>query len=163
MAAGISNRARRLHFSSIVIDTHADTTQRFFDGEFHLGARNSLGSVDIPRMREGGLGAIFFAIWAPSKVTGTEAMKRALAQIDRVHEEVRRHSKDIMRVTTAEGIRGARGQGKIAALIGIEGGHLIANDLGVLRTYAALGARYMTLTHMGNTEWADASTDKPVH
>ncbi|MGC1620331.1 MAG: dipeptidase [Candidatus Acidiferrum sp.] len=160
---GMSERARRLHCSSLVIDTHADTTQRFLDDSFDLGARNALGSLDIPRMKESGLGAIFFSIWIPSKVTGSLAVMRALDQIDAVHEQVRKHSKDLVLVTTAEGIREAHKQRKIAALIGVEGGHMIASDLGVLRTYAALGARYMTLTHTGNVEWADASTDKPVH
>ena len=160
---GISERAKRLHFSSLVVDTHADTTQRFLDDGFDLGARNALGSVDIPRMKKGGLGAIFFSIWIPSKITGAVAVKRALDQIDEVHEQVQRHRNDLVLVTTAEGIREARKQDKIAALIGVEGGHMIASDLSVLRTYVALGARYMTLTHTGNVEWADASTDKPVH
>jgi membrane dipeptidase len=160
---GISERARRLHFSSIVIDTHDDTTQRFLDPGFNLGVRNALGSIDIPRMKEGGLGAIFFSIWIPSKITGPEAVKRALSQIDAVHQQVRKHSNDLVLVTTAEGIRDAHKQGKIAALIGVEGGHMIASDLGVLRRYASLGARYMTLTHSGNAEWADSSTAKPEH
>jgi membrane dipeptidase len=160
---GISERARQLHFSSIVIDTHDDTTQRFSDTAFDLGVRNALGSIDVPRLREGGLGAIFFSIWIPSKVTGPEAVKRALAQIDAVREQVRKHSSDLILATTADGIREAHKQGKIAALIGIEGGHMIASDLGVLRRFAALGARYMTLTHSGNSEWADSSTAKPEH
>jgi len=159
----ISERARQLHYSSIVVDAHDDTTQRFFDAGFDLGSRNALGSIDIPRMKEGGLGAIFFSIWIPSKITGQEAVKRALSQIDAVHEQVRKHSSDLMLVTTAEGIREAHKQGRIAALIGVEGGHMIASDLGVLRRYAALGARYMTLTHSGNAEWADSSTAKPEH
>jgi membrane dipeptidase len=160
---GIAERAKRLHFSSLVVDTHDDTTQRFLDGGFDLGARNELGSIDIPRMREGGLGAIFFSIWIPSKITGPEAVKRALEQINAVREQVRNHSNDLMLATTADGVREAHKQGKIAALIGIEGGHLIASDLSVLRNYASLGARYMTLTHSGNCEWADSSTDKPAH
>ena len=160
---GISERARQLHFSSIVIDTHDDTTQRFFDPGFDLGARNALGSIDIPRMKEGGFGAIFFSIWIPSKITGPEAVKRALSQFDAVHEQVRKHSNDLILVTTAEGIREAHKQGKIAALIGVEGGHMIASDLAVLRRYASLGARYMTLTHSGNAEWADSSTAKSEH
>ena len=162
-ADSISERARKLHFSSIVVDTHDDTTQRFLDGKFDLGARSSAGSIDIPRMKEGGLGAIFFSIWIPSKITGPEAVNRALVQIDAVREQVRKHSNDIVLATTASEIREARKQGKIAALMGVEGGHMINNDLGVLRSYAALGVRYMTLTHTGNTEWADASTDKAAH
>ena len=162
-ADGISERARRLHFSSLVIDTHADTTQRFSDRTFDFAARNALGSIDIPRMKDGGLGAIFFSIWIPSKVTGPEAVIRALDQIDSVREQVPLHSKDLTLALTADDIREAHKRGKISALIGIEGGHMIASDLGVLRAYAALGARYMTLTHTGNVEWADASTAKPVH
>jgi membrane dipeptidase len=162
-ADSISERARKLHFSSIVVDTHDDTTQRFLDGKFDLGVRSSAGSIDIPRMKEGGLGAIFFSIWIPSKITGPEAVNRALVQIDAVREQVRKHPNDIVLATTAAEIREARKQGKIAALMGVEGGHMINSDLGVLRSYAALGVRYMTLTHTGNTEWADASTDKAAH
>src|SRR3989440_4486539 len=162
-ADGVSERARKLHFSSIVVDTHDDTTQRFLDGKFDLGHRSSTGSIDIPRMREGNLGAIFFSIWMPSKITGPEAVDRALIQIDAVREQVRKHSKDLVLATTAAEIRDAHEQGKIAALLGVEGGHMINSDLGVLRSFAALGVRYMTLTHSGNDEWADSSTDKAVH
>jgi len=159
----ISDRARKLHFSSIVVDTHDDTTQRFLDGKFDIDERSSSGSIDIPRMKEGGLGAIFFSIWIPSKVTGPEAVDRAITQIDAVREQVRKHPKDMTLATTAAEVREARKQGKIAALIGVEGGHMINSSLAVLRSYAALGVRYMTLTHYGNDEWADSSTDKAVH
>ena len=162
-ADDISARAKKLHFSSIVVDTHDDTTQRFLDGKFDLGPRNAKGSIDIPRMREGNLSAIFFSIWMPSKVTGAEAVDRALVQIRAVREQVRKHSNDLMLATTAAEIREAHKQGKIAALMGVEGGHMINSDLGVLRSFAALGVRYMTLTHSGNDEWADSSTDKAVH
>jgi len=162
-ADDISARAKKLHFSCIVVDTHDDTTQRFLDGRFDIGERSSSGSIDVPRMKEGGLGAIFFSIWIPSKVTGPEAVNRAMTQIDAVREQVRKHPKDMVLATTAAEIREARKQGKIAALMGVEGGHMINSNLGVLRSYAALGVRYMTLTHSGNDEWADSSTDKPVH
>jgi membrane dipeptidase len=162
-AVSVSDKARKLHFSSIVVDTHDDTTQRFLDGKFDLGERLTTGSIDIPRMREGGLGAIFFSIWIPSKVTGPEAVYRALEQIDAVREQVRKHPKDLMLATTASEVREAHKNHQIAALIGVEGGHMIDSDLAVLRTYAALGVRYMTLTHSGNDEWADSSTDKALH
>jgi membrane dipeptidase len=162
-AGSISEKAKKLHFSAIVVDTHDDTTQRFLDGKFDLGARHSDGSIDIPRMKEGGMGAIFFSIWMEGTITGPEAVKRAMDQIDAVREQVRRHPNEIVLVTTAEGVREAHKQGKIAALMGVEGGHMIDDDLGVLRDYAALGVRYMTLTHMINTNWADSSTDKPAH
>jgi membrane dipeptidase len=162
-AAPISDKAKKLHFSSIVIDTHDDTTQRLLDPKFDLGVRHSDGSIDIPRMREGNLSALFFSIWIPSKITGPQAVKLALDQIDAVRETVRKHPNDLVLATTADEIRAARQQNKTAALIGVEGGHMMGNDLSVLRSFAALGVRYMTLTHMGNTEWADSSTDKPAH
>jgi membrane dipeptidase len=159
----ISARAKKLHFSSIVVDTHDDTTQRFLDAKFDIGALHGDGSIDVPRMRDGGLEAIFFSIWIPSKITGPEAVNRALAQIEAVREQVRTHPKDLVLSTTAAEVRAAHKQGKIAALMGVEGGHMINSDLGVLRKFAGLGVRYMTLTHSGNDEWADSSTDKPEH
>jgi membrane dipeptidase len=160
----VSEEARRVHEAAIVIDTHADTTQRLVaPGRFDIGVRHTDGSVDIPRMREGGLGAQFFSIWVPSEVVGPAAVKRGLQQIDAVREAVRTHSGDLVLATTAEGIRQAHAQHRIAALMGVEGGHMIDNDLGVLRMYAALGVRYMTLTHFKNNDWADSSTDTPAH
>jgi membrane dipeptidase len=162
-AAGISERARKLHFSSIVVDTHDDTTQRLLYEKLDLGHRDARGNIDIPRMKEGGLGAIFFSIWMPSSVTGPEAVKRAFDQIDAVREQVRRHSGDLLLATTAADVRRARAEKKIAALMGMEGGHMIADDLAILRLNAALGVRYLTLTHSGNNNWADSSTDKTAH
>src|SRR6202043_1943505 len=162
-AVAVSEKARKLHFSSIVVDTHDDTTQRFLDGKFDLGDRTNTGSIDIPRMKEGGLTAIFFSIWIPSKVTGREAVRRALQQIDAVREQVRKHPSDLVLATTAAEIREAKRKGQIAALMGVEGGHMIDSNLDVLRKFAGLGVRYMTLTHSGNDEWADSSTDKAVH
>src|SRR5208283_1244371 len=162
-AQSISDKAKSLHFSSIVIDTHDDTTQRLLDPKFDLAARHTTGSIDIPRMREGNLSALFFSIWISGKIMGPEAVQKALDQIDAVRETVRKHPNDLVLATTADEIRAAHAQNKIAALIGVEGGHMMGNDLSVLRTFAALGVRYMTLTHMENTEWADSSTAKPAH
>jgi len=160
----VSPRARDVHMRAIVVDTHDDTTQRLIDEKgFDIAARNKTGSIDIPRMREGGLDAIFFSIWMDGKITGPLAVKRALDQIDAVREAVRRNPKDLVLATTAADIRRAAAEKKIAALMGVEGGHMIDNDLGVLRTFAALGVRYMTLTHSLNTPWADSSGDKPAH
>jgi membrane dipeptidase len=99
----------------------------------------------------------------PSEVTGSTAVKRALDQIDAVREAVRTHPQDLMLATTAADVRKAAADHKIAALMGMEGGHMIDDDLRLLRLYAALGVRYMTLTHFGNNNWADSSTDKPQH
>jgi len=159
----ISPAARELHFQSIVVDTHDDTTQRLLDPKFDFGARHTDGSVDIPRMREGGLSAIFFSIWIPGTVTGPTAVQRALDQIGAVRETVARHPNDLVLCTTADEIRHAKAANKIAVLIGVEGGHMINNSLANLDKFFALGVRYMTLTHTVNTDWADASTDKAAH
>jgi membrane dipeptidase len=159
----ISAHAQDLHFHSIVVDTHDDTTQRLLDPNFDLGARHTDGNIDIPRMREGGLDAIFFSIWIPGTITGPTAVEKALDQIAAVRETVRRHPNDMMLAASAADVRRAFAEHKIAALMGVEGGHMINDDLSVLKAFAALGVRYMTLTHMVNTDWADSSTDKPAH
>jgi len=163
-ADSVSPRAKQLHDRAIVVDSHDDTTQRLiFDKAFDIGKRNPNGNIDIPRMREGGLDALFFSIWVPSEVTGPTAVKRALDQIDAVREAVRTHPHDLMLATTAADVRKAAADHKIAALMGMEGGHMIDDDLRLLRVYAALGVRYMTLTHYKNSNWADSSTDKAAH
>ncbi|HTZ48343.1 MAG TPA: dipeptidase [Verrucomicrobiae bacterium] len=159
----ISDKAKKLHSSSIVVDTHDDTTQRLLDPHFDIAVPHTDGNIDLPRMRDGGLTAIFFSIWIDGKIMGPEAVKLALDQIDAVRETVRKHPNDLILATTADDIREAKTQHKIAALMGVEGGHMMGNDLSVLRTFAALGVRYMTLTHMVNNEWADSSTAAPQH
>src|SRR6478735_3339676 len=163
-ADSVSPRAKQLHGRAIVIDSHDDTTQRLIsDTAFDIGKRNPNGNIDIPRMREGGLDALFFSIWVPSEVTGPTAVKRALDQIDAVREAVRMHPHDLMLATTAADVRKAAAEHRIAALLGMEGGHMIDDDMRLLRLYAALGVRYLTLTHFKNNNWADSSTDKPAH
>ena len=153
-----------VHSRAIVVDTHADTTQRLiFDPKFNLAERHSDGNIDIPRMRDGGLDALFFSIWVPSEVTGPIAVKRAFDQIDAVREAVRQHPNDLVLATTAAEVRRAVAEKKISALMGVEGGHMIDDDMRQLRKFAALGVRYMTLTHFKNNNWADSSTDKPAH
>lgn len=162
-ADDVAERARKLHFSSIVLDTHDDTTQRFFSKNYDIAKRNPDGHVDIPRMIDGGMNAIFFSIWIDGRTMGPPAVQKALDQIDAVHENVRKNSRDMVFCRTAAEVREAHKQGKIAALIGVEGGHMIGNDIRVLRMFGDLGVRYMTLSHFYNDEWADSSTDKPVH
>ncbi len=162
-ADDISEHAHKLHFSSIVLDTHDDTTQRFFSKDYDIGKQNPDGSVDIPRMREGGMNAIFFSIWIDGRILGAPAVEKALDQIDAVRENVRKYSKDMVLARTADDVRRAHAQGKIAALMGVEGGHMIGNDIRIVRIFADLGVRYMTLSHFYNDEWADSSTDKPAH
>ena len=162
-ADDLADRARKLHFTSIVVDTHADTPQRLLFEKFDLGQRDPQGHLDIPRMREGGLNAVFMSIWTPGEAGGPKGVKRALDLIDAVRQQVRRHPQDLALATTADEVRRAHAQGKIAVLMGMEGGHLIDDDLGLLRIYAALGVHYLTLTHGSNTNWADSSTDEPRH
>ena len=159
----ISERARKLHFSTIVLDTHDDTTQRLFSKDFDVAKRNADGSIDIPRMREGGMNAIFFSIWIDGRTMGPPAVQKALDQIDAVHEMVRKNAKDLVFCTTAEQVRQAHHNGKIAVLMGVEGGHMIGNDIRIVRIFGDLGVRYMTLSHFYATEWSDSSTDKPQH
>ena len=146
-----------------MIDTHADTTQRLVFDDYDLGERHADGSIDIPRMREGGLGAIFFAIWVRGTVTGTEAVRRAHEQIEAIRRQVALHRAELALARSAEEIRRAHSAGQIAVLMGVEGGHMVNHNLGVLRQFASLGVSYMTLTHTRSTDWADASTDKAVH
>ena len=159
----IPSRARQIHSTSIVFDTHADTPQRFLFDHFDLGSRDTEGGVDIPRMREGGIGAIFFALWVPVDITGSKATRRALDLLDSVNEQIRRHPDDLMLATSSGEVRAARVQGKIAILMGVEGGHAIDNNLDVLRDFFARGVRYMTLTHNAPTDWADSSNHSPRH
>jgi membrane dipeptidase len=160
----LSDRAHQLHERALVVDTHDDTTQRLLDEKgFDIGRRNDKGSIDIPRMREGGLDALFLSIWMTGDVTGPRAVKQALQQIDTVRTTVRTHAKDLLLATSVADIRRAASERKIAVLMGMEGGHMINEDLGQLRQYVALGVRYLTLTHSLNTTWADSSGDKPVH
>src|SRR5256886_4139395 len=114
-------------------------------------------------MREGGLNAQFFSIFITGKTLGPPAIQQALDQIDLVRQNIQQHGKDLALATTAEEIRRAHAQGQIAILMGIEGGHMIGNDLRMVRVYSALGGRYMTLAHFYNDDWADSSTDKPAH
>lgn len=155
--------ARDLHYGAIVVDTHVDVTQRMLDPAFDLGVRHADGHFDLPRGREGGLDALFFSIYLPGTVTGAEAFDGAMQQIDAVHRAADRSGGQLVLATTAADVRRAAADGHLAALIGIEGGHMIANDLGNLRRLHASGARYMTLTHGVNVDWADSSTDEPRH
>ncbi len=159
----LSSRAREVHFSSLVFDTHADTPQRLFFDQFDLASRDAEGCVDIPRLREGGVGAIFFALWVPVEITGGAATRRARDLLDAVVKQIEIHGGDLALATSSEEVRTARAENKIAVLLGIEGGHAIDNDLAFLREFHARGVRYMTLTHNAATEWADSSNDAPRH
>jgi membrane dipeptidase len=165
--AWVSNTALKrtadaVHGSAIVIDTHADTTDRFVDENFDIGSDAGHGFIDLAKIKKGNLGAEFFSIWVdPEKYKGAYA-HRAFDQIDSVYEQVRRHPNDMVMAYSADDIVRARTgpHKRLATLIGVEGGHAIENDIRILRDYYRLGARYMTLTWMNSNEWADASGDE---
>jgi membrane dipeptidase len=159
----LSTRAREIHFSSLVFDTHADTPQRLFFDQFDLGHRDAEGCVDIPRLREGGVGAIFFALWVPVEIKGAAATKRARDLLAATLKQIEIHRGGLALCTRSQEVRTARERNQIAVMIGVEGGHAIDNDLAILREFHAAGVRYMTLTHNAATEWADSSNDAPRH
>ena len=148
----------KIHRSALLIDTHNDVTSRTVDG-FDIGSRAKAGHTDIARLREGGVGAVFFAVYVAAEyVNGNRSAHRALDMIDTVrHDIVDAHPNDFLFARTADEIEAARRQGKIAALMGIEGGHAIEDSLRLLRDYYRLGVRYMTLTHTNDNSWAGSS------
>ena len=119
--------------------------------------------TDIPRLRAGMVGGQFWSVWVPVEITGAQAVETTLEQIDLVKRLAAKYPADLELALTAADVRRIHRAGRIAALIGIEGGHQIDNSLAVLRQMYDLGARYMTLTHVRNTAWADAATDAPAH
>ena len=153
-------QVEKVHRSAILIDTHNDVTGKTVDG-MDIGKRAADAHTDIPRLRQGGVGATFFAVYvAASYVKGNRAANRALQMIDTVrHDIIDRYPDHFMLALTAADIHTARRKGKIAALMGIEGGHAIEDDLRLLREFYRLGVRYMTLTHGNTNNWADSSGD----
>jgi membrane dipeptidase len=147
----------------IGIDSHIDTAQRVLIDRADISKRSPVGHVDLPRMKEGGVNAAFFALWVPTYYKGAEAIRRTLDLRDAMQRLFDLHPEQIgLALTAADMERITRSQ-RIAAILSIEGGHQIDSDLAVLRMYHRLGIRSMTLTHFRNTEWADSSTDKPVN
>jgi membrane dipeptidase len=118
--------------------------------------------TDIPRLRAGGVGAQFWSVYVPSALSEPEATVATLEQVDLVYRLAARYPEAFAMASTAADVTRAIESGRIASLLGIEGGHSIATSLGVLRAFARLGVRYMTLTHNDNTSWADSATDEPA-
>jgi len=150
----------RVHRSTLLIDTHNDVPWRVVDG-FDIGTKVRSGHTDIARMKEGGVGAQFFAVYIPGEfVEGNRSASQTLKVIDAVrHDIIERYPNDFMFATSAKDIEEAHKNGKIAALMGIEGGHAMEDSLRLLRDYYKLGIRYMTLTHSNTNNWADSSGD----
>src|ERR1700683_5283049 len=156
-------RARKLATQYIGVDSHIDTIQRELILNEDLGQRANHGHADLPRLREGGVRAPFFALWVPTYYKGAEAVRRTLDLRDAMQRLLDQHADQIELATSAADIERIAGSGKIAAVLTAEGGHRIDNDLAVLRQYRRMGVLSMTLTHFRNNDWADSSTDKPAH
>jgi membrane dipeptidase len=172
--APVAPTAPSLHFDAIVVDTHNDITTAILDDGFDLGTDGAAPDAklkthtDLARMRRGGLDAEFFSIYVASSFIGKSAAdgggpaRRALDMIDAVYRQIARHPDALELATTADDIERIARSGprpKIAALMGIEGGHAIEDSLGALRMFYRLGVRYMTLTHSSTNDWADSSGD----
>jgi len=156
----VSAKALQIQNSAIVVDTHADTPQRFLDEGFDIANTDpkDLGHISLDKVRAGNLGAEFFSIWVEPSYKGQFA-HRAVDLIDSVYEQAARHPDRMMMAFSVDDIERAHKQKKLAALMGIEGGHAIENDIRLLREFYRLGVRYMTLTWSNTNEWGDSSGD----
>lgn len=152
-----------------VIDGHNDLLweareQVGYDFErLDVGTGGTPTHTDLPRMRAGGLGGQFWSVFVPASLAGDDAVSATLEQIDAGHQLVARYADQLAFARTADEIVSAWESGRIASLLGAEGGHSINNSLATLRMMHVLGVRYMTLTHNSNVDWADSATDTPVH
>ena len=147
------------HSSSIVIDTHADTTQRLLDENYDLTQPLNGGHLNFAAAKQGGLGAEFFSIWVEPTFYKGQYAKRTLELIDSVYQQADKHPDQMRMAFSTADVEAAHREHKLAALMGIEGGHSIEGSLGLLRDYYRLGVRYMTLTWSNSNGWADSSGD----
>lgn len=152
----------------LVVDGHNDLPWALRQTGYDLDAVDVARAqpqlhTDLPRLRAGGVGGQFWSVYVPCSFRGAAAVTATLEQVDAVHLLVARYPDDLVLVTDADGLDDALASGRIASLLGAEGGHSIDNSLGVLRDLHRLGVRYLTLTHNANTDWADSATDVPRH
>lgn len=166
--SALLDRARSLHQKSPLIDGHNDypwalreKAQRDLDKLEMTKPQPSI-MTDIPRLKSGGVGGQFWSVYVPAELAGQAAVTATLEQIDIVHRMMRKYPEAFELALSADDVERVFKKGKIASLIGMEGGHSIDSSLGALRMFYQLGARYMTLTHSRNIPWADSCTDEPV-
>ena len=160
----ISDRATKLHFSSIVVDTHSDSLGRAVQTGEDLGQETVTGHMDLPRMKAGNLTAQFFAAYVdPKYLTDGTAVKRVVMYIDAMKVLCEKYPGDIELARTATDVRRIIASGKLAGILCLEGGHAIEDDLEVLRQFHEQSIRYMTLTHNNTNNWADGVLDEPRH
>jgi len=156
-ADDLATRAGKLHSAAIVVDTHLDAPDQLARTWADVSSRGATDHFDIPRARQGGLTAPFFSIYVAASYADQGAARRALELIDLTHRVVDEHPRDLVLAASPADVRAAKQAGKIAVLMGIEGGHAIEDSLGVLRQMYRAGVRYMTLTHTNTNHWADSS------
>ena len=158
----ISSEAQKIHSESIVFDAHIDTATHLLWRDPDFSQRLEAGHVDIPRLKEGGVDAAFFAVWISEENSDMDAMKLAIREIDAIHRTVDANSDDLVIALCAADVLKAKSEGKIAVLISIEGGRCIDNDLGILRIFYRLGVRSITLAWSAASDWIDSHNDQ-VH
>ena len=169
-AQSLLDRARALHKSAPLIDGHNDFPWALREKSpgrdlmvLDIAQPQPSIMTDIPRLRAGGVGGQFWSVYVPSSMQGKDAVRATLEQIDIVHRMAAKYPDTLTLTRTADDVERAFKAGRIASLIGLEGGHSIDSSLATLRMMHALGAGYMTLTHSTNVPWADSATDTPVH
>jgi membrane dipeptidase len=157
----VSKKALEIQNSAIVVDTHADTPQRFLDENYDIGSTDpeDHGHISLDKAKAGNLGAEFFSIWVEPETNQGHFARHTLDLIDSVYEQAARHPDRMMMAFSVADIERAHREHKLAALLGIEGGHSIENDIHLLRDFYRLGVRYMTLSWSNTNEWADSSGD----
>ncbi|MGP3686464.1 dipeptidase [Streptomyces sp. IBSNAI002] len=169
-AARRLDEARELLAEHPVVDGHNDLPWALrkqvrydLDRRDIAGDQSAYLHTDIPRLRAGGVGAQFWSVYVSTELTGDEAVSATLEQVDAVGQLISRYPADLVRALSADDMEAARADGRIASLMGAEGGHSINNSLATLRALHQLGVRYMTLTHNDTIDWADSATDEPRH
>jgi membrane dipeptidase len=162
--------ARALLKRHILIDGHNDlpwairmAEERPGDLDTHDLRRPLPGHTDLPRLRRGGVGGQFWSVFVPAHGDGNGFARRQLEQLELARRMIARYPRDLARCWSAREVREAFAAGRIASLLGMEGGHVLENSMGALRAFHELGARYLTLTHNSTTDWADSATDEPRH
>lgn len=161
--SGAASSTPAVHRRAIIVDGHCDTPYRLHRHNLHLDEQDTEAQVDLASLRDSGITASFFASYVPPFYAGRGAADFGRRLIRLIHDEVRRHPEILVFCDDSTGIRKAKKDGRIAIMIGVEGGHAIEDSLDILRELYQSGARYMTLTHVNTNNWADSSGDAPRH
>ena len=158
-----ADTARALHRRAIIVDGHCDTPYRLLRRNVHMDEHDTEAQLDLRTLEASGITASFFAAYVPPFYAGRGAAAFAHRMIDIIHAEAARLPEKVTLCDSAEGIRTAKRDGKVALMIGVEGGHAIEDSLDILRDLYSRGSRYMTLTHVNTNNWCDSSGDQPKH